>query len=187
VASIALIRAPRQIWRLLLLVVAVPLLLAVAFQISGASWDEMLPVHAGVDESALERLEQMAQFRDSFIRSDSLVAATVGTRRFHSETFYLALIIRAGVPALVLYMAVIASTLIRGWNLRARSRIHAAALCFVLLVCVSSLFIPNLDSYPTNFYFWLGVGVIWMEPSELALKNETRAAASRLRAVPASF
>ena len=164
VASLALFHKPRHIGRFIMAGTIIGLVLLFAVQLSEISWADILPVHAGLDDSGLERLDQVNEFKSSFISSDNVMAMLIGVRRFHIETFYLALMVRGGMPALVLFGAIIGLTVIRGWKLRQASPVHAAALCVVLVISIASLFIPYPDSYPTNFYLWLAVGILWMDP-----------------------
>lgn len=143
------------------------LVLLLGFAVSSLvpmSSDEILVSHVGLDVSALNRLDEMSKFQEKFRDLDNFVALLFGVRRFHIESFYLALIVRAGVPALALYAVAIGSSMIRGWRLRRTSVPHLVGLCVVIALSTASIFIPYPDVYPTNFYLWLAVGVLWMEP-----------------------
>jgi hypothetical protein len=125
---------------------------------------DLVPGHAGLDESAVSRFDELTHFQTDFRDLDDFGALLFGVRYFHIEPFYLALMIRGGFPALILFVAAISMSLVRGWKLRKSSLLHLIALSVVTLISTASLFIPYPDVYPTNFYLWLAVGVLWTEP-----------------------
>lgn len=155
--------------RILLRISALLLLagFAVAFFLPAQSSDEFLPGHLGLDESALSRFDELNTFQQDFRNLDDVGALLFGVRYFHIEPFYLALVVRGGIPALACYVTAIGMSLARGWRLRRSSVLHLTALCVVILISTASLFIPYPDVYPTNFYLWLAVGVLWMEPESM--------------------
>ncbi len=137
---------------------------AVSVFVPITSSDVILPEHIGLDESATIRLDQIGAFQDEFRDLDNFSALLFGVRYFHIESFYLALVVRGGIPAFTLYVTAIGMSAIRGWRMRKDSSAHLVALCVVVLISTASFFIPYPDVYPTNFYLWLAIGVIWMEP-----------------------
>ncbi len=142
------------------------LVLGVAFSafVPITSSDGILPEHIGLDQSATTRLDQIGTFQDEFRDLDNFAALLFGVRYFHIESVYLALVVRGGIPALTLYATAIGMSIVRGWRMRKVSSPHLVALCVVLLISTASFFVPYPDVYPTNFYLWLAVGVIWMGP-----------------------
>lgn len=143
------------------------LVLLLGFAVSSLvpmSSDEILESHVGLDVSAMNRLDEISKFQEKFRDLDNFAALLFGVQRFHIESFYLALIVSAGVPALTLYVAALGMSIVRGWTLRKTSVLHLVALCAVVVISTASLFVPFPDIYPTNFYLWLAIGVLWMEP-----------------------
>jgi hypothetical protein len=137
---------------------------AVSFIVPLRSSDDFLPEHVGLDESAVSRFDEVSKFQHDFRDLDNVGQLLFGVRYSHIESFYLALIARGGLPAMVLYAGAIGMSILRGWRLRKTSTPHLVALCVVVLISTASIFIPYPDVYPTNFYLWLAVGVLWMEP-----------------------
>jgi hypothetical protein len=117
--------------------------------------------HFDVDSSALSRLNELQIFRTRFGDFD-LGTLLFGTDYFHIESWYLALLIRTGIFGLLLWLAVMAVTLLRGWRYRHLSHAHAVAFASVIGIGVASAFIPYPDTFPTNLYLWVAVGTIWM-------------------------
>jgi hypothetical protein len=117
--------------------------------------------HFDVDSSALSGLNELQIFQTRFGDFD-LATLLFGTDYFHMESWYLALLIRAGVFGLLLWLAVMAATLVRGWRHRRLSQAHAVAFASVIGTGVASAFIPYPDTFPTNLYLWLAVGTVWM-------------------------
>ena len=116
-----------------------------------------------LDESALNRLGEVDHFKSEFRDLDDITALIFGVRRFHVENFYLATLVRGGIPAAVFFSTAIGMSIIRGWQLRMQSMLHLAALCTVVVISFASLFVPYPDIYPTNFYLWLACGILWTE------------------------
>jgi hypothetical protein len=146
---------------LILLVLVAPLYFLIGDTLADQAFE-----HFGLDESALARVSQAEQFGHEFVRPDSAMSLLFGVRRFDIETSYLWLFVRGGVPAFVLYSAAIGLSLVRGWHLRQKSVRHLVALVVVVLISTASFFITYPDVYPTNFFLWLAVGVLWMEPCQ---------------------
>lgn len=147
--------------------------LSVSFVVPIDYSDEPLPGHAGLDESALTRVDQMHTFQQKFRNLDDFPALLFGVQRFPAEPFYMALVVRGGVPALALYVVAIGMSISRGWRLRRSSIPHLIALGTVILISTASMFVPFPDIYPTNFYLWLAIGVLWMEPISLRLNPQS--------------
>lgn len=120
------------------------------------------------DESAYERIDQIKKFSQRFSDWDDLATLTFGTGFFRMEDQYLAFLIRGGVIGLILFLTVAGLTVHRGWKLRCCSKLHAVGLSTVVVILVASLFVPFLDIFPTNLYFWMAVGIIWLPPEPLA-------------------
>jgi len=137
---------------------------AVSFFVPLGSSDDFVPEHVGLDESALSRFDEMRRFQHDFRDLDNFGTLLFGLRYFHIESYYVALMARGGLPSLGFYAGAIGMSIVRGWRLRKISTPHLVALCVVVLISTASLFIPYPDIYPTNFYLWLAVGVLWMEP-----------------------
>lgn len=114
-----------------------------------------------VDNSAISRLEQFHVFEARFGDLD-LAPLLFGTDYFHIESWYLALLVRTGVLGLLLWLAVMGATVARGWRYRDVSQVHMVATAGLICICVASVFIPYPDTFPTNLYLWLALGVIWM-------------------------
>jgi hypothetical protein len=117
--------------------------------------------HFGVDESSLTRFDEVNQYANS-MGDLNLTTLLFGTSYFHVESWYLALLIRTGVAGLGLWIAVIAATLRRGWKFRRVSPVHAVAVASVAAISAACIFLPLPDMFPSNFYLWLSVGVIWL-------------------------
>jgi hypothetical protein len=117
--------------------------------------------HFGVDESAMVRVDEVNQFEGRF-GDLSLSTLLFGTRYFHVESWYLALLIRTGVIGLAAWIAVMYATLRRGWRFRKVSRVHAVAMASVAAISAANTFLPLPDVFPSNFYLWLAVGIVWL-------------------------
>jgi len=114
-----------------------------------------------VDNSAASRLNELRVFQTRFGDFD-LAPLLLGTDYFHIESWYLALFVRTGIFGLLLWLAVMGATIIRGWRYRNVSEDHVVATSCLIVICVASAFIPYPDTFPTNLYLWLAVGTIWM-------------------------
>jgi O-antigen ligase len=117
--------------------------------------------HFDVDSSAIARLNELQLFQTRFANLD-LATLLFGTDYFHIESWYLALLVRTGILGLLLWLAVMGATVVRGWRYRKLSEAHAVSLAGLISICVASVFIPYPDTFPTNLYLWLAVGTIWM-------------------------
>lgn len=132
--------------------------------------------HMGLDESAMERLDELRIFEERFGRF-KVTPFVVGTDYFHAESWYMALLIRTGVFGLGLWLAVMGATIVRGWRMRKRSSVYAVALAAVVTIGVASSFLPFPDVFPSNFYLWLAVGMTWFPESILhqqAMEHDQR-------------
>lgn len=114
-----------------------------------------------VDNSTALRLNELRVFQTRFGDFD-LPPLLLGTDYFHIESWYLALFVRTGIFGLLLWLAVMGATIVRGWRYRNLSQDHAVATSSLIAICVASAFIPYPDTFPTNLYLWLAVGTIWM-------------------------
>lgn len=152
----------RELKRLSVLLLVVGF--AVWFFVPPGFSNGLLPEHAGLDESASIRFDEMNKFQHDFVEVDEVGPLLFGVRYSLIESFYVALLARGGLPALAFYAAAIGMSMVRGWRFRKSSVPHLVALSVVVLISTASLFIPYPDVYPTNFYLWLFVGVLWMEP-----------------------
>jgi hypothetical protein len=130
------------------------------FDLAQVSWVGNLGARVvTLDESATIRQDEFAGAWSRLTTFDVALWMFGSKRYIHQENFYLALIMRAGVPALLLFLAVQWMTLKRAWKFRHQPIIRFA-LCVVLTVTVGSAFIPFPDVFPTNFYFWAAIGII---------------------------
>jgi len=114
-----------------------------------------------VDNSTALRLYELRVFQSRFGGFD-LAPLLLGTDYFHIESWYLALFVRTGIFGLLLWLVVMAATIVRGWRHRNLSQAHAFATSGLISICVASAFVPYPDTFPTNLYLWLAVGTIWM-------------------------
>jgi hypothetical protein len=121
---------------------------------------------SAMDPSAIARVNELQLFKTRFGDFD-LATLFLGTDYFHIESWYLALLVRTGVFGLLLWLAVMTATFVRGWRYRKQSQVHAVATSSLLCICVASAFVPYPDTFPTNLWLWLAVGTIWM-PVETA-------------------
>jgi hypothetical protein len=124
------------------------------------NWLETLGTRVtAFDESAALRQDEAVKTW-SQLNEFHVLPWMFGTREYvHVESYYLALIVRAGLPALLLFLAVQWVTLRRAWKFR-HEPIIRFALCVILTVSAGSAFIPFPDVFPTNFYFWMAVGIV---------------------------
>jgi len=122
-----------------------------------------------VDNSTALRLNELRVFQTRFGEFD-LAPLLLGTDYFHIESWYLALFVRTGIFGLLLWLAVMGATIVRGWRYRNLSQDHAVATSGLIAICVACAFIPYPDTFPTNLYLWLAVGTIWMPVGREALE-----------------
>jgi hypothetical protein len=156
---------------LLLLVTAASLLVWKFPDLLGFEQVQFALAHFDVDSSAISRLNELQVFQNRF-RDFDLGPLLLGTDYLHIESWYLALVVRTGALGLLLWVVIMGATVVRGFRYRNLSQAHAVATSALISLCVGSVFIPYPDTFPTNFYFWLAVGTIWMpldrEDGELA-------------------
>jgi hypothetical protein len=87
------------------------------------------------------------------------------------ETSYLRTLYLRGALSLVTLLAIITLTLFQGYrryriasgNAQRRGLLLATFLG-VAGFAFASLFIPYFETFPSNFYFWFLVAIIWCEP-----------------------
>jgi hypothetical protein len=87
------------------------------------------------------------------------------------ETYYFRTLYIRGVPSLLLLLCIIGLSGLeahRRYRVAAGNRLHRG-LFLGLLVGISSfafasLFLPYFDTFPSNFYFWFLVAIVWSEP-----------------------
>jgi hypothetical protein len=146
---------------LLLLVTAASLLVWNFPDLLGFEQVQYGLAHFDVDSSAISRLHELQVFQTRFGEFD-LAPLLWGTDYFHIESWYLALVARTGAFGLLLWVAIMGATVVRGWRYRNLSQVHAVAASGLISLCVASAFIPYPDTFPTNLYLWLAVGTVWM-------------------------
>ena len=146
--------------------------------------------NVGVARFLVIRMERLAAFREESATSHytSVVVAEDAIRRFEPaeyvfgtfesrnqalapETYYLRTFYLRGGTSLVILLAIIGLSLFESHHrYRAvkgnpeRRGLFLATFLGVGGVAFACLFIPYLDSYPSNFYFWFLVAIIWCEP-----------------------
>ena len=90
------------------------------------------------------------------------------SRHFPSHNLYLKVFLELGLAGLLLFIALIAGSLWKGWKAvrRKQSALPAMVLtqrwgiASIAAFLVAGLVIPTLDTYPVNYYFWLLLGLI---------------------------
>jgi hypothetical protein len=126
-------------------------------------------------EEAIKRFEPVEYVVGTFqSRNDIMLPET-----YYLKTFY----IRGGSSLLVL-LSIIGLTLFEAYRRyrmargnRMRKALFLSAFLGVAGVAFACLFISYLDTFPSNFYFWFLVAIIWCEPmseKEVAAKLATR-------------
>jgi hypothetical protein len=112
--------------------------------------------------AAVERFEPSEYVLGTFTgRSDLLDA----------ETYYLRTLYLRGAVSLVTLLCIIALTLFQGYQRYRlaygnpqRRGLFLAVFLGVAGFAFASLFIPYFETFPSNFYFWFLVAIIWCEP-----------------------
>jgi hypothetical protein len=105
------------------------------------------------DETAMARLDQLDQVK-SEIGGWGISSLVFGSwRHLFVENFYLAILLRAGFLGLGLLALLLAATLVRST--------HPFLRAGIVSVLSASFFVPYLDVFPINVYFWLMVGAVW--------------------------
>jgi hypothetical protein len=144
----------------------------------------------GVAKFLVVRIENLATFRDESATSHytSVILAEDAINRFEPaeyvfgtfdsrnqalapETYYLRTFYLRGGASLVILLAIIGLSLFESHHRyraakgdRERRGLFLACFLGVAGVAFACLFIPYLDSFPSNFYFWFLVAIIWCEP-----------------------
>jgi hypothetical protein len=100
------------------------------------------------------------------------------------ETYYLRTFYLRGGASLVILLLIIGLSLYESHHRyrvakgdRERRGLFLATFLGVAGIAFACLFIPYLDSFPTNFYFWFLVAIIWCEPmseKEIAAMHAAR-------------
>jgi O-antigen ligase len=87
---------------------------------------------------------------------------------FYSHNLYIKVLLELGIVGLIAFLWIIGESLWRGLRqLYKPTSIHPQATLLlqwsvagVMAFLVSGFVIPNLDAYPTNYYFWLLLGFL---------------------------
>jgi hypothetical protein len=148
---------------------------------------------AGVSKYLTERIENLGSLRESsayqhyvsVVDAEAEIAhfepaeILVGTfqsrdKAFLPETYYLRTLYLRGALGLATLLSIIALSVYEGYRrYRAasgnpqRRGLFLAALIGVAAFAFGALFIPYFDIFPSNFYFWFLVAIIWGEPEPL--------------------
>jgi hypothetical protein len=87
------------------------------------------------------------------------------------ETYYLRTLYLRGAVSLVVLLSIIGLSLFEGhrryraaYGNPEKRGLFLAAFLGVAGFAFASLFIPYFDVFPSNFYFWFLVAIIWCEP-----------------------
>jgi hypothetical protein len=115
-----------------------------------------------VAEEAIDRFEPIEYVFGTFESRNQALAP---------ETYYLRTFYLRGGASLVILLAVIGLSLFEGHRRyraakgdRQRRGLFLACFLGVAGIAFACLFIPYLDTFPSNFYFWFLVAIIWCEP-----------------------
>jgi hypothetical protein len=118
----------------------------------------------------LKRFEPAEYFVGTFTKRSDLLNA---------ETYYIRTLYLRGAVSLVTLLSIIALTLSQGYHRYClaygnpqRRGLFLAVFLGVAGFAFASLFIPYFETFPSNFYFWFLVAIIWCEPMS---DKETRA------------
>ncbi|MGO8736802.1 MAG: O-antigen ligase family protein [Terriglobia bacterium] len=110
----------------------------------------------------VERFEPAEYLVGTFTRRSDLLNA---------ETYYLRTLYLRGAVSLVTLLSIIALTLFQGYHRYRlaygnpqRRGLFLAVFLGVGGFTFASLFIPYFETFPSNFYFWFLVAIIWCEP-----------------------
>jgi len=140
------------------------------------------------DESAGEHYASVILAEDAIERFEpaEYVFGTFDSRNqaMAPETYYLRTFYLRGGTSLIILLAIIGLSLFESHHrYRAvkgdpeRRGLFLATFLGVSGIAFACLFIPYLDSFPTNFYFWFLVAIIWCEPmceKEIAAMHAAR-------------
>lgn len=91
-----------------------------------------------------------------------------GSKHFPSHNLYLKVFLEMGLAGLFLFLIIIMGSLWQGWrSVRHGHNAESIAIltmywgiATVVAFLVAGLVIPTLDAYPTNYYFWLLLGLV---------------------------
>ena len=146
--------------------------------------------NVGVARFLVERVERLSNFREESATSHytSVILAEDAIKRFEPaeyvfgtfesrnqalepETYYLRTFYLRGGASLVSLLAIIGLSLFESHHRyravkgnRERRGLFLATFLGVAGIAFACLFIPYLDCFPSNFYFWFLVAIIWCEP-----------------------
>jgi hypothetical protein len=166
---------------------------------------------AGVSRLLAERFENLSSLREGSAYSHyvGVLDAEAAVARFEPaeylvgtfqsrndlmlpETYYLRTLYVRGAVSLVVLLSIICLTLFEGHRrYRAtygdppRRGLFLAAYLGVAGFAFACLFIPFLDCFPSNFYFWFLVAIIWCEPMSEKEVSALHAVAPRRQLVGA--
>jgi hypothetical protein len=145
---------------------------------------------AGVSRYLSERIENLSSLRDDSVYGhytgvvdaekalerfepiEYLVGSYTGqTEYFSLETYYLRTLYLRGALSLVTLLGIIGLTLFQGYRRYRlaygdpqRRGLFLATFLGVAGFAFASLFIPYFETFPSNFYIWFLVAIIWCEP-----------------------
>jgi O-antigen ligase len=109
---------------------------------------------------------------------EEFLTGTLGSRTelVAPETYYLRTIYLRGLPGLLVLLSIIVVSVSEAYRRYrgARGSPEQKGLFLAILVCLcsfsfASLFIPYFDTFPSNFYFWFLVAILWSEPDATPL------------------
>jgi len=105
------------------------------------------------DVSAASRIDQFEHVKAAVSSWGIPGIVFGGWGKIDQENYYLSLLLRTGFLGVLLLCAIVVVTLIRVRDPFLRGGIVS--------VLTASLFVPYLDIFPVNVYFWLMVGAVW--------------------------
>jgi len=156
---------------------------------------------AGVSRYLTARLEKFTNLADpsTFNHWNNIVTAQEAISRFEPgeylvgtfksretlmlpETYYLRTLYVRGGASLLILLSIMSLTLLEAHRRyraalgdRMRRGLFLTAFLGVAGVAFACLFIPYLETFPSNFYFWFLVAIIWCEPMNERERVEFRA------------
>ena len=160
---------------------------------------------AGVSKYLSERIENLSSLREgsAYGHYTSVIDAKTAIEHFEPaeylvgtfkgrgeligvETYYLRTLYLRGALSLVTLLSIIALTLSEGhrryraaYGNPQRRGLFLAVFLGVVGFAFASLFIPYFETFPSNFYFWFLVAIIWCEPMSEKEVSALRAPAAR--------
>jgi hypothetical protein len=161
---------------------------------------------AGVSKYLSERIENLSSLREgsAYAHYTGVIEVEAAVERFgpaeflvgafkargellNVETYYLKTLYLRGALSLVTLLWIIALTLFQGhrrysaaYGNPQRRGLFLAAFLGVAGFAFASLFIPYFETFPSNFYFWFLVAIIWCEPISEKEVSALHAQAARL-------